>query len=130
VDRPSLTSFEAIIPGQPYAWPRPDSRGRARFNPKGYAAWQKVAAEALAAQARWRSFPGEVAITLVIHPDGVDVRAASLIRHDPQRPPALRGDLDNYAKAIIDAMQVAGVMGNDRQMVSLDVTFHPQKRFT
>jgi len=131
LSRPPLASLQALIPGKPFAWPRPNSRGRQRFNPQRYAAWQQTAAEALAAQARWRTFPGEVAVNIFVYEDGVVVSAAGLpTERRQQRPKGIRGDLDNYAKAVIDAMQVAGVMANDRQMVTLEASFIPRRKFT
>lgn len=35
----------------------------------------------------------------------------------------LRGDIDNYAKAVLDGLQKGGAIDNDRQVASLQVQF-------
>lgn len=38
----------------------------------------------------------------------------------------LTGDPDNYAKAVLDGLQIGGMIENDRQVRELHITFGPQ----
>lgn len=38
----------------------------------------------------------------------------------------LTGDPDNYAKAVLDGLQIGGMIANDRQVRELHVSFGPQ----
>lgn len=118
---------EARIPGRPVPWARTATVGGKRVNPEGYRNWRAHAADFLAAAARWRSFPEgrEVAVTIDVHPDGVRVSAAALDPDDRRRR-ELRGDIDNYCKSVLDAMQAAGVFADDRVVADLHVRFNPR----
>ena len=35
----------------------------------------------------------------------------------------LRGDLDNYAKAVLDGLQIGGMIANDRQVQNLSLSY-------
>lgn len=126
-----IRSLQASIPGRPVPWARAtsgaDSRtGRPRrFTPTAQKAWGRLAADALAAHARWRHLDGEVAVTVTVRPDRVDVSAVSLHTDDKRRPRGLPGDIDNYAKAVLDALTESGVLADDRQVVSLEIHFDP-----
>ena len=40
---------------------------------------------------------------------------------DPEKQK--RGDLDNYAKAVLDGLQKGGVLENDKQVIELHLSF-------
>lgn len=126
--RPALTYLDAAVKGRPYAWARTATTktGR-RVNPAPYRRWKATAAEVLAAHARWRAFDpaAELTVAVIVHPNGVTVRAVALDR--PTRA-GLTGDVDNYAKAVLDAMQDAGVLADDLQIVSLLANINPDPR--
>ena len=42
-------------------------------------------------------------------------------RGDPEKQK--RGDLDNYAKAVLDGLQKGGVLENDKQVIELHLSF-------
>ena len=84
---------------------------------KGYEKRVKLQALAARGGGRERMLPGPVRVELVIYRDHTEV----VVRpdHDPDARIA-RGDGDNYAKAILDAVQ--GVLyENDRQVTDLHV---------
>lgn len=46
-------------------------------------------------------------------------RNAAALRGDAPQYPAVRPDLDKYARGLLDALQLAGVMDDDGQVISL-----------
>lgn len=42
-----------------------------------------------------------------------------------ERRRKLQGDIDNYAKSVLDGLQQGGMIENDRQVSSLNVSFRP-----
>ena len=123
-----LDHYRGTLPGRPKPFDRTGveirlaNGKRKRVNTREYRDWKTSAADVLAGLGRWRSFPPdtELAVTLVVRRDGVDV---SIEPVDPCRPAGITGDLDNYAKAILDALQLAKTFANDRQVSRLAVTF-------
>lgn len=125
--RRPLTYLDATVAGRPYAWPRTAStKSGRRVNPAPYRAWKRHAADVLAGYARWRAFEpdAEISVDVRVHPDGVTVRATVL---DTPIREALTGDLDNYGKAVLDALQAAGVIADDKAVSVLTLTFEPAK---
>lgn len=106
---------------------------------QAYRAWKQAAALELRSQ--WVGSPVECAVwvDVTVHPDRADVvlsgsplrysvgvadgEAAQSGRKATAWRGGLRGDLDNYVKAVLDAMQDAGVIGDDRQVVGLAARF-------
>lgn len=86
------------IPGRPVTFRRPLNRkGGGRFNPSEMATYRdKVKVLAKAATAR--PFTGPVNIEIVLYTWG-------------------RGDLDNYAKAILDGLKAIAFVGDDQAQV-------------
>lgn len=78
--------------------------GKGRVVSKAYAAWKREAAQLLMAQrARPIEPPYRVSLTI---------------------PAEWRGDLDNAAKAPLDALQAAGVIRDDRLVSALAIARH------
>lgn len=109
------------VPGRPVpaARPRFSSRSGTTYTPAPYSEWKSEAA--------WRmrtgtpgTFDGPVAVGVSVGVDGVTVtvEGAPLLR-----PKGLRGDLDNYVKAALDALQDSGVIGNDVAVQSVSASF-------
>lgn len=122
-----LEYLEAIIGTRPIAWARAgtDPNGR-RFTPKRYQAWKDRAVPQLQASAKLRRFPGEVAVAIDVFPDRTEVRISAIEPEDRRRQ-TLRGDVDNYAKAVLDALQDAGTLTDDHQVADLRVRFRPER---
>ena len=110
------------IPGNPVPMGRPrvtTPGGHARaYLPLKTRQWlDKAAVHVLGA---WRKPPWE-------GPVGVRVRCVSsrpqrlLRKKDPEgrMPRPVRGDIDNYAKSLLDCLQMGGVYGDDGQVVYL-----------
>lgn len=132
--RRELQSFEGIALGLPIAWARTatvedrNNPGKLiRVNQGRYRGWKKTAAEVFQARARWRQFPGEVSVVVDVFADRVEVRAQALDPADRRRPGALRADIDNYAKAALDALVAAEVLADDRDVVEITVRMHPER---
>lgn len=124
-----LEYLAATIKGRPITWARAANRsdGRGRYTPEPYATWKRGAATAAQAAAKLRRFPtgAELAVDVDVFADRVDVRVAALDALDRRRPDGLSGDVDNYAKAVLDALQAAGTMKDDVQVAELRVRFRP-----
>lgn len=128
--RLSTESLEATIKGKPIAWARAADRGRGggRYTPEPYASWKALAAEVLAFSARYRELKGEVTIQIDLFPDRVEVKAQALEPTDARRAPTgLTGDIDNYAKAVLDALQKAGTIADDKAIAELRIRFRPER---
>lgn len=127
-----IQHLEAEIVGPARAWPRtkvamPGGKVR-RYNPRAYADWKTENAEKLRAFAGYRTFSGEISVAVDVRPDGYTVRIAALDPGDERRPTSLTGDIDNYAKAILDALQEGNVITNDNQVTDLTVRFIPERK--
>ena len=78
-------------------------RPRTLISKKGRAYRQSVMAQLAGAQV----YPGRLAVTLDLHP-----------------PDRRKRDIDNYTKALLDAITHAGVWGDDSQVKTLSITMH------
>lgn len=111
----SNDSVEFFVPGipRPFARPRPGRNG-GWFNPKLYAAWKiNVAMRARKVKAAMRSsIPPPYQVTAVFY-----LPKPKKPRSDAPAWPK-RSDLDNLLKGICDALQDAGIIGDDRDVVS------------
>lgn len=113
-------------------------------NTKGYAEWIDTAAQLMAIEARgWteehtEAIRREDIVGLMMFSEHrmwvrlyefplaiVDyVGDLDLLTTTPLgRPKGLQGDLDNYVKAVVDALQKAGVIENNKQVVALSAAF-------
>lgn len=121
-----LEYLEVEVEGRPVTWKRTASgRGGRRYNPKEYQDWKDRAAVRFAAGAQLRKMKGDVAVAVEVFGDRVEVRASAL-DESRRAGTGLRGDVDNYAKAVLDALQAAGVLRDDVQVVDLRVRIRPE----
>lgn len=112
-----MKEFSLTIPGRPVPFTRPgEARDGHRYTPAEYEAWLDSAAWRFKAATRTREFDGPVVLEVTVRGDGIDVTVSE---HDGRRPKGITGDLDNYVKAVGDALQRSGVIGNDRQVLGL-----------
>lgn len=127
------TEITFEVPGQPVPQPRPRVSTRGGFarayTPKGHAVHAyREAIELLARTNGWRQGPAEGPVAVEI--DCYLERPAShLTKSVKVRPaaPAFPGrvDVDNLAKAVLDAITTAGTLwGDDDQVVELVVRKH------
>lgn len=121
-----MTPWSCTIPGQPvgkgrprFVGPRLGRKARA-FTPSRTRAWE--ASAALWLRSAWRAAPADGPVTLRIV--AVLARPQRLMRArepDGRLPHTTKPDADNVAKAVGDALQAAGVVGDDSQVVGLEV---------
>jgi len=117
-----LTELTVTIPGNPgdaavNGWkqptkPRPGATSVRMVKSKRYRTWTTAAARVCRAEAHGRSFsPGPLEATIVAH----------WPRQHRQGPASGLpfGDVDAVAKATLDALEAAGVLGDDAQVVEL-----------
>lgn len=119
-------SLALWIPGLPIAWARVATRGFQRYTPEPYASWLAGAAGHVLAQrdpgARG-PMDGPVALAVRVFPNGVGVVLTPAA--DSARPKGLQGDLDNYGKAVADALEHGGAIVNDRKVEAVTLAFCP-----
>lgn len=114
------------LPGRPVPFARTErnpATGR-RYNRPDYQVWLNNAAWEVKAQ-RGDTFTGPVAVSITVFPNGIGV---GITDAQPARPKGIRGDLDNYFKAVADALGIkrgGGAITDDRLMHGLRATFHP-----
>lgn len=120
--REPLMTYHVTIPGSPgpakiNSRMTPVKRGgRAKLvNSKPYRKWKRSAVLVMRAEARGRSFgPGPLRVEVL----------AFWPRQNRTGPAAglALGDVDAVAKAVLDALQVAGVIHDDAQVVALGLS--------
>lgn len=108
-----------VIPGRPVPAARPRVVKGHAYYPKRYADWLLAAGWIVHGQASER-FDGPVRVSVVIGERGIVVEVAP---SGVVRPRGLRADLDNIAKAILDALQAGGVLANDSQVTVIEASF-------
>ncbi len=123
---------QLFIPGRPVPYPRSSiNRAGRRFTPEKFRQWQHAAAWLIRGSDVRRDIRGPVRIRLDVHSDGILVELDELtnLGHEGRaRPKHVRGDLDNYSKAVLDAIQFKigggpGWIDDDRQVVNLWARF-------
>lgn len=97
-----MTTLE--IPGRPVPKKRPRLGRRGTYTPKETRAYEELVA--------WHARRARVRFSEPVH---VSIRLWS------EKP--LRGDIDNYAKSILDGLQLGEAIENDRQVVLLTIQF-------
>lgn len=113
--------YTGLVTGTPRPFARTRGAGAGRYNAEDYTIWK--AAVGVIAQGIRRGRPkldGPIGVEIVITPDGIVFEVWETAT-SPARG-SLRGDLDNYAKALIDGLQGA-LYANDRQVETITVRF-------
>lgn len=112
--------IELVIPGRPVPWQRVRTNQGRFFTPKETRDYEEsVAWTARATRERIGDQPCKV--TIELH------SAKAVVRLEPVegKPRKLKGDVDNYAKAILDGLQKGEMFDNDKQVVELTMIFVP-----
>ena len=109
------------IPGPPVAKQRARKGNGGWYTPKPTRDYEEAVAWVCRAQ-RERFGDQPVKVSIVLSADGatVHVSPSDLAISGP-------GDLDNYAKSILDGMQKGGLFKNDKQVVELQVSVRPSE---
>lgn len=99
-------------------------RGRVVESSRLVKPWRKDVADAVLIARANRHMQGPVAVDAVFlleRPKGHygTGRNAAALRGDAPEYPAVRPDVDKYARGLLDALQLAGVFGDDAQVVNL-----------
>lgn len=128
-----MTEFYAVIHQAPLGKGRPRATvqgGRARvYTPTATSDWEHYAA--LELRAAWEAKPpltGPLGCEIV----AVFARTAELLRKVRgsckyptwRLPHAVKPDVDNIAKSVLDAIEKAGIIGDDKQIALLTVGKH------
>lgn len=96
--------------------PRMTRRGRA-FTPKKTLMAEDDIATWIDKHVRARGFNGAVSVTIRFRKNDIVVKVTERTRLSK-----LRGDVDNYAKLVMDALQKSHLLGDDKQVVRIDAT--------
>lgn len=104
-----------VIPGKPVPASRPRiARGHAYYAPK-YQVWKEAAAWLV--RSAGKPMAGPVKVSILFRRDSTEVE----VTPGPHRPAGLFFDLDNGAKAVMDALVAGGVLEDDRMVTVLEV---------
>lgn len=115
------------LPWTPMPAPRPRAGRGGVHNPQAYTDWKDNIAWDI--KLRSRQSNGDfgdvpVEVNLMLYPTAA---ALQIVEADPNdgrdtTRRRLKGDIDNYLKAYLDALQHSGVIVNDRQVVAVRAT--------
>lgn len=126
-----ITSFRVTIPGRPIAWARTASAGGRRITPARYRQWKQLAASTISLESKFARFDPETELRVAVHLHKDRTEVAVVAADDRHRPgTGIAGDLDNYAKAVLDALQESGLIADDKAVTYLEVTLHPATKGT
>lgn len=105
-----------VVPWTPHAKQRPRVYGKVATTPAATKKAEKAIAEAfIDAAPDLQMFDGPVAVELVLHGDRFEIEIYEVPPYEIRR---LKGDIDNYMKTILDALN--GVAWeDDKQIVYL-----------
>lgn len=108
------------IRGKPKPRPRFDPVRRRTYMPDDYTSWrdQTVAFLRRAWPAQTDPIDGPLRLVAHFQSDGIDLQ---LYPVDGSRPTGVRADMDNLVGGLMDALQEAGVIANDNQILELEV---------
>lgn len=107
------------IPGRPVPWQRVRTNQGRFFTPQETRDWEDSVAWICRAQ-RERLGNTPCRIELELYEDRAVV---TLIPVPDAKKRKLKGDIDNYAKSILDGLQKGEVIENDKQVIELDISF-------
>lgn len=109
------------IPGPPIAFARPGvTPSGKRYNPAGYKDWKERAVEQMRLVDRVTRLGNiPVSVMIEVHSNFLGLSIVPISGHRIVRPKGIRGDLDNYVKAALDAAQDAKWIADDRQVVNI-----------
>lgn len=106
------------IPDKPVPASRPRVTSRGTYTPTRYRRWLEAARWHLLSQ-KARPVEGPVVVDLSVEVDGITIEISAATETRPKR---VRGDLDNYAKAALDACNGLA-FADDSQVVELRARF-------
>lgn len=125
-------SIRLWIPGRPvpYQRTRPRHGGGVIDDPR-YAEWKRTARVTMLGNRRRLDDGTQTIVEIVVESDGVTAQFTPW-DGERMRPKHVRGDIDNYTKAVLDAVQRAGrnpfprgVIDDDRHVVAVTTRFAP-----
>lgn len=114
------------IPLPPKVWERTGGSGSRRYTVDAYRDWKALAARHIADSGVPLGYVDPVGVAIGFRPDGIDL---AVYPRGPNRPRGMRGDLDNYVKAVLDAAHFTedygppGLIVNDSQVEALTTWF-------
>jgi Holliday junction resolvase RusA-like endonuclease len=108
------------IPGRPVPWQRVQTNQGRFFTPQKTRDYEEIVAYiARAKREKIGDVPCDVSIELY-----EDKAIVTLTPRPDAKKRKLKGDVDNYAKAILDGLQKGQMLEDDRQVNELHLTFH------
>ena len=114
--------FTILMPPLGFKRPRPNKHG-GYYSPHhaDLLDWRQLIQNQMRVNSE-QIIEGPVSVSLHIGKDSTDIELAPIVGCDPCRPKGIRGDLDNYVKAIVDSLQGPAFF-DDKQVVDLAARF-------
>lgn len=116
-----MTEIRLEIPGRPVPWQRVRTNQGRFFTPQETRDYEEMVG--MAARAK-RERIGDVACDVEIELYE-DKAVVTLTPRPDAKKRKLKGDVDNYAKAILDGLQKGQMIENDKQVNELHLVFRP-----
>lgn len=114
-----MISFGVLIRPRPTPRPR-GKKGQGAYYPPEYNAYRDELLWRIRQAVKGRPRLAEpLKITVSITLEGFEVQ----IEPGPVRPKGMRGDIENFVKGLLDGLQQAGVVEDDRWVHELNVRF-------
>ena len=110
------------LPWQGLPKPRPRVTKHGTYNPKDYTSWKTDIAELVALTVK-NQHTGRVKVGMVFRRDSVTVTI-----EDTDNERFGRADIDNLSGGILDALQEAGIIVNDRNVTVLTGRFDNEEK--
>jgi len=115
--------------GKPVPWKRTSGSGKRRYTEPAYRAWKDSFGWAAKAAHEGNPWNESCAVAIQVASDGVkavfvllSTETGLVLSPIVERPKGVRGDIDNYVKAVMDSVQKI-VITDDRLIVAVYASF-------
>lgn len=115
----TLTPLWVKMAVEPMAYHRVRVSGSQVYNDRDYNRWRTDLGWMIRAAAGQQKFAEPVEVSIRVGRRSIAIG----VDRGGSRPKGLRGDIDNYAKAVLDALVESTVLTDDRLVTSLTVAF-------
>ena len=123
-----MRDWTVTLPVRGRAKARPRVTRHGTYMPADYMRWRRETAMLVKASGMPEQFTGPVQLTVLFDSDSMHIHVQEL--EGLVRPKHVRADVDNLVGAVMDMLQDAGVIANDRLVLAVEAyaTIEEDKR--